>query len=310
MSEGAVDVSTPAEGGGGESIPVVADPGSGSVLGNAEASAEVTPVVSEPAATLPHWSDNFSNVDLKSDPLIRGFDNAESLANEHRNLQSLIGRKGVIRPADDAPEAHWEKFHNDMGRPPTPGEYKLENFTRPEGVGWDVDGLETPMLEVMHKAGLSEAQVNDVLNGYSGLSVASVDNHSENVAQAAEDTVTALKGEWGLSFDAKVDLATRAANKFIDGGTATLEGILLADGQTAADHPVIIKLLAKAGEISAESGLIGEGSNSVQTSTPAEAIDQYKAFEFENKDAILDPTHPMHKSVLAQRMRLREMING
>ena len=312
MSEGAVTVDTPSEG-SGTSIPVVSDPGS-SVLSStpaAPAAGEAaTTIVSEPAATVPHWSDNFSNVDLRSDPLIKGFDSPEALASEHRNLQSLIGRKGVIRPAEDAPDSHWEKFHNDMGRPTTPGAYKLEGFTRPEGVGWDVDGLEKPMIEEMHRLGMSDAQVSGVLQKYGGITTDVASRGTTDIDAAAEAAVTGLKSEWGSAFDGKVDHATRAANKFVDGGVKALESIKLQDGQSVADHPLIIKLLAKFGEISHEAGLIGEGSNTVQTSTPKEASAKYTQFTHDNQEAILDAMHPMHKSVIAERMRLREMING
>lgn len=319
MSEGAVDVSTPGEG-AGTSIPVVADPGGstaadGSILSTpstAEPGTEgtVLPVVSEPATTIPHWSDNFASIDLKSNPLVKGFDNAEAMAAEHLNLQGLIGRKGVIRPAEDAPPSHWEKYYNDLGRPATPGEYKLDGFTRPEGVGWDVDGVETPMVAVMHEAGLSNEQVEKVLQGYGAISTDFAQRGSADVEAVVDATHAALKTDWGLAFEAKVDLAIRAANKNIEGGAKTLEGIVLADGTTLADNPVMIRLLSKMGEISQEAGLIGEGNHTVHTLTPVEATDKYKRHEHEFRDALLDAAHPDHKLAVDERMRLRSAMNG
>ena len=241
MSEGAIDVSTPGEG-AGTSIPVIADPGgsvptsilSSTPSGDDTVVAPADPVVSEPAAVVPHWSDNFQNVDLRSDPLIKGFDSPEALASEHRNLQSLIGRKGVIRPADDAPDSHWEKFHNDMGRPATPGEYKLEGFERPEGVGWDVDGLEGPMIEHMHGLGLSDAQVSGVLQKYAGISVDFAQRGSEDVdaaaqAQRADSLSRSADSLFQSLTPAKLkELSDRDLNLIVNWGDSTAGSKILA----------------------------------------------------------------------------------
>jgi hypothetical protein len=45
---------------------------------------------------------------------------------ELSHAQKLIGRKGVIRPSDDAPKEEWDEFYNAQGRPENPEGYEFK----------------------------------------------------------------------------------------------------------------------------------------------------------------------------------------
>ena len=71
----------------------------------------------DPLAALPD--------DLKSHPSLSAYRKGESfdlpgLVKEHVNLQSLIGKKGIVPPGEkDGPEA-WDRYYNQLGRPARP----------------------------------------------------------------------------------------------------------------------------------------------------------------------------------------------
>ena len=42
------------------------------------------------------------------------------------NLQSMIGKKGVIVPGEASPPSEWDNFHRQMGRPDTKDQYQMK----------------------------------------------------------------------------------------------------------------------------------------------------------------------------------------
>ncbi len=301
----------------GVSVPVVpAEPTS--ILSGSDVLPDATPTdagsepVKQPTTSEPiaRFFDNFSNVDLKNNPTVTRHENVESLAKELVNAQDLIGRKGVIKPGEDADPSLWEKYYTDLGRPATPGEYKLEGFARPEGVGWDVEAIEKPMLDVMHKLGLTESQVTGTFSAFADIQKGGAQKTTEQVNAMVDRTEADLKSEWGLAYDAKVDLATRAANTMVKGGLEALSGVLLADGTNLGNNPTMIRLLADVGELRQEAGLVGEMNGHLKTLTPGEADGAYNQHVAKFRDALLDASHVDHKFAVDEKMRLATLKRG
>lgn len=96
----------------------------------------------------------------------QGVKDFDTLHKSYEGLLGLIGKKGLIKPNDDAPEeqktAYKEQLFKELGRPETP-EYE---FAIPEGIKEDLvsneftDGL----ADIAFKNGLSKEGFQDLIN--------------------------------------------------------------------------------------------------------------------------------------------------
>lgn len=80
------------------------------------------------------------------------------------NAQSMLGKRPAGIPAHDAPAEEWEKFYS-VSRPESPDKYELSDIDNmPEGV--DLADTKTKAQQIMHKAGLTPKQANDLWREY------------------------------------------------------------------------------------------------------------------------------------------------
>ena len=232
--------------------------------GDAPAPVAAAPAVADSTAS---WRDSLSP-DLRSNPTLSSIKDVESLAQEHVNVQKLIGTEKIARPKDDWTDEQYSEFYTKLGRPADAADYDLEGIERPD-IPWD-DGFEESMIGVMHKAGLSNSQVNQLMSGYMESVGGQHKAASGEMNQNREAGISDLRNEWGKSFDAQIDLAKRA---FMSGAGENFEsvaGLQLADGGKLGDHPSIIRAFAALGGKMNEHGLVG-GSSVRSTASPSEA---------------------------------------
>ena len=101
----------------------------------------------ESAEPVSSFRDGISQ-EFRDDPSIAKFNTVDDLAKEHVNLQSLLGRKGVIVPnQDDSPDI-WSKYRSENNIPESFDKYNLEGFQKPEDT-WD-ENFQARMAEVSH----------------------------------------------------------------------------------------------------------------------------------------------------------------
>lgn len=81
------------------------------------------------------------------------------------NAQSLVGRKTV--PSNDAPDAEWQQFYNQIGRPENADAYTLPEI---EGVpdGVDLGESKKMAMGIMHEAGITQKQAEKLWKLYMG----------------------------------------------------------------------------------------------------------------------------------------------
>jgi hypothetical protein len=107
----------------GAAAPAVTAPGSASTTVNLN-----NPPAPAPAAfTIP--------VEYKDKPYLKGIDSPEKLFKMLDGAQALIGQpKGVIKPADTAPQVEKDAYYEALGRPKIAGDYKFdgEDKTNPQ----------------------------------------------------------------------------------------------------------------------------------------------------------------------------------
>lgn len=135
----------------------------GDVLGGPEKSNDPAPAQtnSEPM--------QFSLPDeYKEKPWAKSIDSVESLLKQFDNAQSLIGKKTIGVPAEDASPEEWQEFYNRMGRPEDPKAYEFDPQAAPEGFEIPEEFKRAPEEEellksIFHEAGLTKAQAKAVL---------------------------------------------------------------------------------------------------------------------------------------------------
>jgi len=289
MSEAAVSLSEP---------PVNPEPAPEAV-----ATPESTPAVA-PATPEPSWRDSLS-ADLRDNPTLASIKDVESLAKDHVNVQKLIGADKIARPQEDwTPEQH-EEFWTKLGRPMAAEDYDLSGFTPPEGVPWD-DGLQTTMVEGMHKLGLNNDQVAGVLGLYGETTGAQYTEATGDATRTRESGIQDLRNEWGKSFNAQVDLAKRAFMAGAGEGFEALAGLPMADGGQLGDHPAIIKAFAQLGGKMSEHGLVGATASPRSTLSPSEAGNQIAKL-LSDEDFLKSYTNAEHLEHSASVKRINDL---
>lgn len=231
--------------------------------------------------------------ELAGDPTLASFkgktpaDVAKSLV----NAQKLIGSKGLIQPAKDAPPEEWGKFWNALGRPESPDKYQLPDKL-PEGVAVDKSKL-AAFSKWAHEQGFNDQQHAAMIRYEADRQATEAKNTQQARVAKLEQDVTALRKDWGDSFDQKIGLAREAAKRF--GG----EDIL--SDESLGNDPRVIRMLATVGKLIAQDEVIGTGRGTQFRLGPAEA--QAKIQGMYADPAISkslanrrDPNHEKHKA--------------
>ena len=251
--------------------------------------------------------------DLRSNPTLTKFKDVPSLAKSYVELQGALGKDRIALPGKDAKPEEWDAVYAKLGRPETVAGYELAEWKPPEGLPWDPNVTER-MVERMHAHRLTKEQAHGVLNDYAQVYSEIWGEHLSNLEHVNEQTATELQSEWGAAFPVKMEAAKRAAIAFA--GPSGEQGNLfdqmtLEDGRKLGDHPDVIRMFAKIGELIAEDGSAGPGARRT-TRTPDEARRELDAMVSDkNQFAILnDAMHPEHKALQARRQDLLRLIHG
>ncbi len=229
------------------------------------ASAPVTP---EPVT--PSWRDSLP-VDLRDNPTLVGIDSVEGLAKDHINVQKLIGADKIARPQEDWTPEQWDDFHTKLGRPAKVEDYDLGGIQVPEGLPWNSE-FQDSMVGVMHGLGLNQKQVQGVLGAYIESQAGQYQQVTGDATRSRDTAIQDLQNEWGKSYPAQVDLATRAFRAGAGENYEAVADLVMADGGLLGDHPDIIRAFAQLGGKMNEHGLVGATATRT-TLSPGEAGD-------------------------------------
>ncbi|HAV5332159.1 hypothetical protein [Acinetobacter radioresistens] len=162
--------------------------------------------------------------------------------------------------------------------PKSADEYKIER----EDFNFDdfkADESNKAFLEEAHKHGITNKQLDFLLNEYDKRAVDLVSNNSQF---DTDSTVQTLQSEWGKEYESNIFSAIRAAK------SAGLTEDQIND-PSIGNNVAVIKALAYFGSQIAEDKPINNG-------TPVNVDIQ----SLMRSEAFFDPKHPNHKSVKAQ----------
>jgi hypothetical protein len=223
----------------------------------APVAAPVAPAAAPPAAVTPpvSWRDGLPE-NLKGSPSLGKFDAVDKLAKSYVELESMIG-KSITPPGKDAKPEDWDRFYSRLGRPKTAEDYAFDPVE-----GFEADpAFISRLRQTFHAAGLTPAQAKTVFGKIAGEATTAEATAREANAQAIAAGEAALRADWGTNFDNNVARATQYAEQV--GGKGAVK---VLEDLGVANHPLILKLLARAGEATNGRNLVrGSTTNGSRT---------------------------------------------
>lgn len=263
-----------------------------------------TPPETPPAET-PSWLEVLPEEAAK-DPNITKYKSPEDFYNGYKNMVSMVGKKGVILPGENATEEEKGKFLNAIGRPEKMDGYKIDPV---EGLHESVKitpETEGAFKSVAHKIGLTNAQANQLNQWF--LKAVNQNAISEEKAQqdAMKNAETALRQEWGNKFDSNKAAVAKLMMKA--GGQDLIDAMGGSDG--LGNNPIVLKALGKiAGMLSEDqiekmttSSGSPHGSESVE-----DAKNKIKAVHDDKSHAYWNDRDPKHDESVKEMKRLYQI---
>lgn len=232
---------------------------------------------------------------------------AAPILKSYMNLQKLFGAhqagSTVVVPGADADEATQNTFYEKLGRPTEPGKYSVEKLN-----GTTERGTQS-FKEVAFKAGLSDKQVQALSEWNEGESQLLQDDMINNVRIEEASQISALKKEWGSSYDKQIQIAKEAATKF--GWTVPQIDAM----QMALGFDGLMKMANQVGAAIGEHGFVtSEGGRSVPDNrmTPEQATKELNKLSTDQdfQKAWMDKMHPRHKEMIDKKTQLTKWSIG
>lgn len=218
---------------------------------------------------------------FKADPIFKDIKSFDGLLSTFVSGQKMVGAdKATLlqMPKDWNDEKATGEFYAKQGRPETFEKYTLPARADKKAYGEADVALQKQILPVLHKAGVTQRQVDAIIPAWNGIADAIAKAQSDAETTAVETVSKALKTELGNAFDDTIANADAALTHF---STSLKLGDTLSkelDKTKLGNNPALIKLFAHLGAQLKEDGVIGKGGGSGGGGTsPAEAQQQIAA---------------------------------
>lgn len=238
------------------------------------------------------------------DPVFKNFQTQEDLLNSYAHAQRMIGRdpsQVAKKPGHDATPEEKRAYYEFNGTPKDAAQFKAPDFSKDEalkGVSISEDGLKAFQKEAWEKGFTQdqfETSIKTLVTFEARKQAAELMEHNNLVKQTNE----ALKNDWGLAYDSKVDAIKRAFNVL---GTPELKAALDNAGMGA--NKEFLGLMAKVGESITEDASMsaGAGPTGGTILTPNEAM--LKINEQMQNPVFMSKLMAGDKDAIAERTRL------
>jgi hypothetical protein len=249
-----------------------------------------------------NWRGLFSE-EFSTSAITADIPDLETLGKNYTNAQSLVGKKGIIKPAENAGDDAWNTYHKSMGRPDDSAGYDLDEL---EGMSKDLDmtTIKDDFQKKMFESNVDNKSANTAWNYVQELINNGQQSGTEEYQQRISTEQKALDKEWGLAKSEKIELAKSVLAKFADDDTRKF---FVQSGLNK--EPKIAKFLASVGAELSEDSL---KSNAIPNGipTPQEAEARIDKIISENEIAYYDKMNPNHDSLAAQVVKLRKYADG
>ena len=237
---------------------------------------------------------------FRDDPSISKFKNLNDLAREHVNLQSLLGRKGVVIPKEGDSEEIWNRYRSEMNVPSDSSQYLNEDNS-------EENGLSSKLAEIAHQNNLSKDQYENIIKGYEDWQEEGISLDEKEIEIRTSENIDSLKKEWGRAFTAKTDIGASALNNITNGNSETVASIQLSDGTFLGNNPEFIKVMASIGETLQEKGLMNGQPLNMSSESPESAKQKLSSMMADGEKAEIlfsQDFHPAKEELVKERERL------
>lgn len=243
--------------------------------------------------------------DLRNDSAFKDIKDLPSLAKGYVHAQRMIGYDKVAIPGEKATPEELNTFYTKLGRPEKPEAYGIKD---PQGVQINAE-LKTGFLGKAHELGLTTKQAQGLFGWYNEFGGSFAKQAEDQALVSQENAVKELKTEFGAAYNERMAQASQAVDWVVENVKGAKDFKDVLDGSRIGDHPVMVRVFAKIGEMLSEDGQLkgaGQGGAGNGAMTPDEA--QARLAEFnassEKMKAYQDPAHPNHKLVKEERAKL------
>ena len=287
---------------GGTNIPTNGG-GAPTVAGNPPAGGGGAPTGagSEPAGG--DWRSGLPE-ELRGDPSVAQHKDIASLVKSFVHAQSLIGRKGIIPPGEDATPEQLAQFFDALGRPKSHAEYQLEAKGLPEGMKIN-DTITEAFKAKAHELGFTPKQAAGLFDWYSTQVADMHRAGEERRANAPREFEAFIAKEYGMhNAPAVMQQAGGVLRAFAD--EDVMKGI---NDSGLANEPWFFKLMHKIGsKFSEGSGLRGDQQSSGFMQTPAQATAELSKIMGDPNDVYWSESDPGREARIQHVMRLQKVI--
>ncbi len=234
---------------------------------------------------------------LGQEPSLQTFDSVDKLAKSYVNLvkkmgvpsEQLLRLPGEGEPMDD--------LYNALGRPEDHNGYNLG----------DVEPEQTENFrQFAHQLGLNNQQAETIYQAYQ-QDIAERDQVSQQQFEQFEvDNLNALQQEWGDQFNHNLEMARRAFMNF-----ATPEAVQIVEETGMGNHPELLKVFARIGEVLAEDSVLPGTNNSVLGGMNAASAQEQINSLMSDKDfrsSYMDAYDPNHQEAVAKMTKLHSYL--
>jgi len=230
---------------------------------------------------------------LAEEPSLQNFDSVDKLAKSYTHLVKKMGvpAEQLLRlPQAGEP---MDEVYNALGRPETHENYDMGEY--------DPETTED-FRQLAHQIGLNNDQANVLFDAYVNAIAGQQEQEQSAFEQFEVENTQALQKEWGGSFDKNVELARRAFMNF-----ATPEAVEIMEQTGLGNHPEILKVFSRIGELLQEDSVLPGSSTPVLGGmNPAQAQETFnsKMADPEFRNAYLDGYHPNHAQAVQEITKL------
>lgn len=293
------------DGGGGGAPPA----------GAAAPAAPVTPAGGAPApvptAAAPTVFADTLPEDIRTDAAFKDIKDLGSLAKSYLNAQKMLGvpKDQLLKlPTDPADAEGWKAVYSRLGTPESHDKYVVKP---PEGQAYS-DGdkaFQSAILPVLHKANLTQQQLDVILPEWNALAANSVKAQKAATTAGLAEAETKLKGKWGAAYDENVTLVEDTIGHFANElklGDDLHKNIM--DLPPAA-RPALGDLFVHLGRQLREDGVIGRTPAGGGNKAPTEAAQEINSLTADKAfmKVYQDKRDPGHADAVKRMERLYQM---
>ncbi len=246
------------------------------------------------------WRKDFAGDDEKMMKRLGRYSTQNDMMKAGLEAQDQLRTTRSTALPENATDEQLAEYREQNGIPATFGEYDL-TLTDGLVVGEDDKALVDGVLEAMHGANATNAQVQAVLNSYYASQEASIAAVEEQDNTDRGTALEALKEEWGPDYHSNKNALAAIVNQIPEGAREQFTNARMADGSALMNNPEMLMFLADMSRKTNPAATVVPNS-----SDPAGAIKG----ELATIEALMAADSPKYWKDEAMQSRYRELLTA